>query len=195
MIPWCATPIWPARFAGMSLGDWGLWILELVIDIVASDYNHLMRFPIDFRALVPACLVALIAMPGCVRRTISITSDPTGALVTLNGREVGRTPLDVDFLYYGTYDVVLEKDGCEPLLTFGEADAPIWDNVPLDLFAELAPANLSSHIAWHYMLEPRNDDPAALVDRAREVRDRLEAAPHPATEPAATAPEIKHKKK
>lgn len=135
-------------------------------------------------ALFIACVFAAVAMPGCVHRTISITSDPTGALVHLNGREIGRTPLDIEFVHYGTYDVVLEKDGFEPMLTSGKADAPIWDNVPLDFCSEMIPADLHSKIVWHYTLVPRSDDPAALLDRARELRDRMEASPKPETQPA-----------
>ena len=138
-------------------------------------------------ALILACLLTS-ALTGCIRRTIEITSDPDGALVHLNGREVGRTPLTVDFLYYGTYDVVLEKDGYEPLLTSGVAEAPIWDNVPLDLFTEAVPGDLKSDVHWHYMLQPRNDDSQSLVDRARELRDQLAAAPIPESEPATTRP-------
>ena len=147
-------------------------------------------------AIAWAFVVAGVALStGCVRRTMSITSDPSGALVHLNGREIGRTPLEIDFVHYGTYDVVLEKDGYEPLMTSGKADAPLWDYPPIDLGAELIPANLRTQVAWHFVLEPRNDDPAGLVERAREVRDRLESAPHPATLPAATQPEKPKKKK
>src|SRR5688572_6831876 len=84
-----------------------------------------------------ACGVACLFLTGCVRRTISISSEPAGALCWLNGREIGRTPLLVDFIYYGDYDVVLEKDGFEPLLTKGEAKAPLWDTVPFDFISEV----------------------------------------------------------
>jgi len=147
-----------------------------------------MRCPIGNHVAIIACVFAFCATTGCVRRTISITSDPTGALVHLNGREVGRTPLDIEFVHYGTYDVVLEKEGYEPLLTDGRADAPIWDNVPLDFCSEMIPADLQSKVVWHYTLEPRNDDPALLLDRARALRQRLEAAPLPEPQPATTGP-------
>jgi hypothetical protein len=97
--------------------------------------------------MILACAFACI-ITGCVRRTITITSEPSGALCWLNGREVGRTPVTVDFLHYGTYDVVLEADECEPLLTSGKANPPLWDNVPLDLFAEMAPGEPHAYIAW-----------------------------------------------
>lgn len=140
-------------------------------------------------------ILGCLAATGCVRRTITITSDPSGALCHLNGREVGRTPVEVDFLFYGTYDVVLEKEGFEPLLTSGKAEAPLWDSIPFDLVSEMSPGERESKIEWHYALTPRNDDPQALIDRARELRDRLPAsaaatqpASQPASQPAATQP-------
>ena len=57
-----------------------------------------------------ALLLLIIATTGCVQRTISITSRPSGALVHLNDEEVGRTPLTVPFTYYGTYDVRLSHE-------------------------------------------------------------------------------------
>ncbi len=121
-------------------------------------------------------LIALMCFTatGCVRRTISITSEPTGALVWLNGREVGRTPVTVDFLYYGEYDVQLVADGFEPLITTGKADAPIWDVVPFDLVSEVTPGEKHSRIAWHYQMMPRNDDPQLLLERARELRGKIQ---------------------
>lgn len=119
---------------------------------------------------------------GCVKRTMRITSDPSGALVWVNDREVGRTPVDAEFVHYGTYDVRLIKDGFEPLLTFGEASPPLWDNVPLDLAAELLPFELKSTVHWHYVLEPKDDDRAALIDRGRAMRSELPAGGEEETE-------------
>lgn len=143
------------------------------------------------RTLLLVILICLgMIQAGCVRRTISINSDPPGALLWLNGREIGRTPVDVDFLYYGIYDVQLVADGYEPLLTSGEAAPPWWDNIPLDLFSELVPGEHESRIIWNYQLQPRNDDPAGLLERARELRQRI-ALPPSATEPAASRPQAR----
>ena len=120
--------------------------------------------------VVPTLIAAVMLAGGCVKRTITITSDPGGALVWLNDREIGRTPVDVEFVHYGTYDVRLRLDGYEPLLTTGKANPPLWDVVGPDFVAELLPLELHSEIHWHYELEPRNDDPEALLERAREMR-------------------------
>lgn len=132
-----------------------------------------MRLRAETTALAAAAL--LLGAAGCVRRTISITTEPAGAIVWLNDREIGRTPVDVEFAFYGVYDVRLERQGYEPLLTSGDARAPWWETAGLDLVAELAPAALHSRVHWHYVLRPADDDPADLLERARELRG--EAAP------------------
>ena len=121
-------------------------------------------------------IFVLLAGSGCVRRTISITSTPPGALVWLNDREVGRTPLEVGFLYYGEYDVRLAKEGYEPLHTSGKADPPLWDLPGPDLVSELMPVDAKSRIEWTFDLEPVKEDEAGLLDRAHELRKQLETA-------------------
>ncbi|MGZ3388170.1 MAG: PEGA domain-containing protein, partial [Isosphaeraceae bacterium] len=54
-------------------------------------------------AFLVAC--GLFLVPGCVEQTMTIQSDPPGALVYMNDQELGRTPLTKDFTWYGDYDV------------------------------------------------------------------------------------------
>lgn len=114
---------------------------------------------------------AVFSATGCIRRTLAITTEPSGALLWLNDREVGRTPVEVDFDHYGTYDVRLERDGYEPMMTSGKADAPWWDTVGLDLIAEAVPGTLTSRIEWHYVMQPVDDDRERLIERARDLRE------------------------
>ncbi|MEE8155438.1 MAG: PEGA domain-containing protein [Phycisphaerales bacterium] len=122
---------------------------------------------------------------GCVRRTIMITSEPPGVLIWVNDREVGRTPIDIDFEYYGVYDVRLELAGYEPMMTSGKASAPWWDKLGADFFAELVPADLHSEVRWHYVLTPLTEDRDALIERATQLRLDLSA---PETDDAAADP-------
>ena len=114
---------------------------------------------------------AVFSATGCIRRTLAITTEPSGALLWLNDREVGRTPVEVDFDHYGTYDVRLERDGYEPMMTSGKAKAPWWDTVGLDLIAEAVPGTLTSRIEWHYVMQPIDDDRERLIERARDLRE------------------------
>src|SRR5262245_48485415 len=104
-------------------------------------------------ACVPLAGIAAI-LPGCLKRTIAISSDPPGALVWLNDVEVGRTPLETDFTFYGTYDVRIRKEGYEPLVTTREARTPIYEIPPLDGVTEAIPGTHSVRIEWFFALAP-----------------------------------------
>jgi len=103
------------------------------------------------------------------------------------GVELGTYERHCDMLSRPMNNAQSEQDntvleGYEPLTTTGEAKPPWWDLPGPDFAAELAPLDLHSEIEWHYELLPRDDDPNALVDRAREIRDQA-AAVEPATAP------------
>lgn len=130
--------------------------------------THACRF-----ILCGLLIAAILAASGCVRRTMTIDSNPPGAIAWVNDREVGRTPVEVDFLFYGTYDVRLVKEGWEPKLTSGMVRPPLWDNLPLDFFAAVLPIKLHSRSHLAYELEPRDDDPDELQRRARSLRSQI----------------------
>lgn len=141
--------------------------------------------------IVLALLFSLLLAGGCVRRSLTVRSDPPGALVYLNGVEVGRTPMTRDFTWYGTYDLVLRKAGYETLKTEGKVIAPWWQWVPIDLFAELLPLHDRHELA--YTMKPYTAatlDPEQMLRRAAAMEDQLEGSRHtrrPATAPT-TAP-------
>lgn len=120
------------------------------------------------------------ASPFARERRITITSDPPGAAVRLNERAVGVTPLEVDFTWFGVYDVVLTKAGYEPLITTGEADPRLHDVPVFDVVADVLPGREVTRIAWHYTLEPVSGDTDGVVlGRASELRSRFEEVGEP----------------
>ncbi len=123
--------------------------------------------------LTVLCLIFV----GCVQRTISITSEPAGALVYLNDDEVGRTPVTVPFVFYGVYDVRLEAEGYRPLWTQHRAEAPWWETPGIDLFAEALP-NKKAELKWHFTMDEQvlseDVDADKLVDHARQLRAMTE---------------------
>ena len=122
--------------------------------------------------MVGLAALALL-MTGCVRRTIEITTSPDGALVWVNGREVGRTPVTVDFMHYGTYDLMIKKKGWEPIIDAKKAPIPITDMPGLDLLVEILPVSAHHTLHWHIDMEPRDESHAALLDRADELRREI----------------------
>lgn len=131
-------------------------------------------------AVVGLLVVALGV--GCVQRTITITSEPSEALVYLNDEEVGRTPVTVPFTFYGTYDVRLEREGCTSLWTTKRAKAPWWEAPGPDLIAEAIPG-MKAEQHWHFEMQvPGEVDEDRLIDRAIDLEDTL-YGPSPLFEP------------
>jgi len=114
----------------------------------------------------------LIGAVGCVRRTISITTEPPNARVFLNDQEIGRSPATTDFLWYGDYDVAIRKEGYQTLQTSWKVKAPWYQIIPIDFFAEvLWPGRLHDHHERHFTLEPAQPaDPQELLGRAEQLR-------------------------
>lgn len=145
--------------------------------------------PLRSLRLCGVCLFLLSA--GCVDRRISITSEPPGAQVFLNDSDVGRTPVEVNFTYFGTYDVRLRKEGYEPLVTKANAKAPIHEWPGIDLLFLPMPFTKETRIAWHFDMKPAETDPMGTVQRAAELRDMLEpvsTAETPSSQSEATDP-------
>lgn len=119
-------------------------------------------------------LVLLAALPACVERRIRVTSEPPGALVWVNDREIGRTPVETRFKYHGLYDVRLEMEGYEPLITSARASAPWYEYPGPDLLAEVAPFTVRNTQEWHFELDPvPASGPGSereLIERADELR-------------------------
>ena len=123
-------------------------------------------------------LLLLSGACGCgVQRTLQVESDPPGALVYLNGEEAGRTPMRKNFVWYGTYDVQLRKEGYHTLSRETKVWAPWWQWPPIDLFAEVLPLE-DKHFA-HYTLKPitaEEAQPRELLGRAVAMRRRLRSS-------------------
>jgi len=120
-------------------------------------------------------VLGLSAASGCGSRTIMVTSEPPGALVTLNGVEVGPTPLEVGFRFYGQYDLRLRKAGYEPLVAAPWAQAPWYEYPPLDFV--LLPVPIHTTVRWHYDMQPisvEQESRDELIERADEMRQAIQ---------------------
>jgi hypothetical protein len=121
-------------------------------------------------AMLAVCMVA--GTSGCVRRTLTINTEPRGAIVWLNDEEVGRSPVSVDFLWYGDYSVIARLDGYETLNTH-EAIAEPWYQWPgIDFFTEvLWPGRIHDQRSMSFALSPAHPpDRAELLSRAQAFR-------------------------
>lgn len=119
-------------------------------------------------------LAAVLAGCGQTDRTITVTSDPPGALVVVNGVDQGRTPVTFDFVWYGDYRFVLSKDGYETLKDHRKVKAPPHEWVGADVIKEVfIPRKFHDDKTFHFELRPMQAvSEAELIERAQALRDQ-----------------------
>jgi hypothetical protein len=107
---------------------------------------------------------------GCVSRRMTIVSEPPGALVMLEGREIGYTPVSVDFTYYGTREFTLVKDGYETL-TVNQPVAQPWYQLPvIDFFADnFTPGHVTDRHQFSYTMQPARIVPNDILRQRGEM--------------------------
>ena len=127
-----------------------------------------------FRFVMLLSLVLVGVSLGCVRRTVTITTAPEGATVILNDEEIGTSPVNTDFTWYGDYDVIIRKDGYKTLQTHHQLKQPWYEYPPIDFVAEaLLPTTIHDQRAMHFELEPAQPLARdALIEQAGEFRQR-----------------------
>jgi len=121
----------------------------------------------------------LIGLTACqADRKLRVISRPSGATVYFDDVEVGVTPLDVPFRYYGVRRLTLEKDGFRRESETFELDAPWYSYFPLDLFSELLnPIPYKDYHHLTFILARESGDVAAPdLDGLLRRADRLRRA-------------------
>ena len=107
-------------------------------------------------------LASCVLLGGCVRRSLTITSEPPGALVYDNDALKGATPVSYDFLWYGWHRVILRKDGYERVQEHRLLRCPFYLWIPMDLVMELLPLPIRDRRTWSYPLHPLPTLPAPV---------------------------------
>jgi hypothetical protein len=146
----------------------------------------------DVRSQQAGLRLALLAIvvcgsqSGCVTRRLTIISDPPGATVYVDREEVGVTPCSVSYIYYGTRQIELVKDGYETRTVLQEMPAPWYEYFPIEFVTEnFIPWELRDERTVEYKLLPQPLTPASqLLGRGEELRQgvqfqRQQAPPPP----------------
>lgn len=112
-------------------------------------------------------------------RRMTVASDPPGALVYVDGVERGHTPVSLDFIYYGTREIKLVKDGYETLTVLQPIPTPWYQIPPIDFFADnLLPFKVTNRHYFHYTLQQQVHVPfEELRDRANALRSEAQIGP------------------
>jgi hypothetical protein len=117
-------------------------------------------------------MIVTLISSGCVRRRLTVRSNPTGALVYIDDQEIGKTPVSTSFTYYGTRKIRLVRDGYETLTVMQKVRPPWYQLPPLDFLSEnLYPGELRDERWVEFDLQPQRTVPRSeLLDRANQLR-------------------------
>ncbi len=125
-----------------------------------------MKIKIALSVLLTTTLLA-----GCVERKMTITSEPSGALVIISDKEIGRTPLTHRFTWYGDYDVILRMEGYDTLKTHARLTPPAYEIPPFDLLSAIVPWTYHDERYLHFKMEKLTlPTEAELIKRADEMQ-------------------------
>ena len=147
----------------------------ITVDLYGRSWpGTVNRFNATLRRLLLCLTVAACFTAGCVRRTLTINTEPAGALVFLNDEEIGRTPVTTDFTWYGDYDVIIRHQGHQTLSTHLNVLPPWYQLPPIDFVAEvLWPGRIVDARSYGFTLtvaEP--PDRESLIERGQAFRER-----------------------
>jgi hypothetical protein len=124
--------------------------------------------------------VTMVSACGCnsVHRRMTIRSDPPGALVQVDGQQLGTTPRSIDFTHYGTREIQLSMPGYETRIVEQPIKPPIYQIFPFEFFADnFLPFRVTNRHDFIYRMEPRSsrlDEEAPLLDRAQGFRSQAQ---------------------
>ncbi len=143
--------------------------------------------------------LALVASSCAAHRYLTVTSEPTGAAVEIDGQKLGYTPFELEFQHYGVRQISVAFPGHTTWTQSVRVTAPWYGRFPLDLVSEiLLPIGWVDRHEVHAVLEPHVGDVAdpdlqAVLARARALRSVMEsptdARPPPSTGEAASGDE------
>lgn len=114
----------------------------------------------------------LLASSGCVRRRMTVRTNPPGAIVSVDNQVIGTTPAATSFVYYGTREFRVEKDGYRTE-TIRRRFNPPWYQLPgLDFISEtLWPGEIRDERIIDVELVPKTIEPTdSVVERADSLR-------------------------
>lgn len=125
------------------------------------------------RGRVLVLLMVLVSLSGCVRRRMTVRSNPPGAMVYIDDQQIGTTPVSTDFVYYGTRKMKLVKDQFETLSTYHTVAPPWYQIPPFDFITEnLMGREIRDERVVNFNMVPQRVVPTQeLLSRADNLRN------------------------
>jgi len=113
-------------------------------------------------------------LPGCVRRRMTVRTSPPGAMVYVDHQSIGTTPVSTNFVYYGTRQIEVIKDGYRTEKFLRRIDPPWYEWPIIDFFSEsIWPFEKRDERIIDVQLSPEVNVPTdALIRSGEELRSQ-----------------------
>lgn len=124
-------------------------------------------------------IVAVAMSSGCVRRRMTVRTSPPGATVSVDNQLIGTSPAATSFVYYGTRELRIEKDGYRTE-TIRRKIKPPWYQLPvLEFVSEtLWPGEIRDERIIDVELVPQAIEPTGnILGRAEMLRSQATGVP------------------
>lgn len=130
------------------------------------------------RLLAALLAVTPVLATGCVRRRMMVRTNPPGATVSVDNQVIGTTPAATSFVYYGTREFRIEKDGYRTETIRRKIDPPWYQWPGLDFVSEtLWPGEIRDERIIDVTLVPKTlESTDTIVDRADQLRSQSTGA-------------------
>ncbi len=124
------------------------------------------------RGSIAAVSVIAIFQSGCVRRRMTVRTTPPGASISVDNQMIGTSPAATSFVYYGTREIRIEKDGYRTETIKRRLNPPWYELPGLDFVAEtLWPGEIRDERVIDVELVPRVIEPTEnVLQRADSLR-------------------------
>ncbi len=124
------------------------------------------------RSAIALLAILAFASVGCVRRRMTVRTNPPGATVSIDNQVIGTTPAASSFVYYGTREIRIEKDGYRTETIKRRFNPPWYEFPGLDFVAEtLWPGEIRDERILDVELVPKTLEPSdTVVQRADALR-------------------------
>lgn len=109
---------------------------------------------------------------GCVRRRMTVRTNPSGAMVYIDKQPIGRSPISASTTYYATREIEAVRDGYRTEKIFRTFSPPWYQIPPLDFITEtLWPWEIRDDRVVDITLVPEQTLPREVLQaRAEELR-------------------------
>ncbi len=134
------------------------------------------RSPNNQLAWLLLAILLVSSQLGCVRRRMTIRSNPPGAVVYVDQQRIGVTPVSTGYTYYGTRNVQLVKDGYETVTEKHHFATPWYEYPVVDFFSEnLWPFETRDERILDFDLPPQQAiAPTQVMERAGQLRNEAQ---------------------